>query len=59
MTSVWARWKGILKNKIREIRKPNNNNFFPFFFVEVDLKRNYSKISPFSKSKKIMNERQL
>jgi hypothetical protein len=31
-TSVWARWKGIFKSKIRKIKKPNNNNFFRFFF---------------------------
>jgi hypothetical protein len=27
-TSVWARWKGIFKSKIRKIKKPNNKNFF-------------------------------
>jgi hypothetical protein len=32
-TSVWARWKGIFKSKIRKIKKPNNNNFYRFFFI--------------------------
>jgi hypothetical protein len=30
--SVWARWKGIFKSKIKKIKNPNNNNFLRFFF---------------------------
>jgi hypothetical protein len=57
-TSVWARWKGIFKNKIRKIKKPNNNNFYRFFFsswFETGLLKKYI----FKKSKKIANEQQL
>jgi hypothetical protein len=43
-TSVWARWKGIFKRKIQKIKKPNNNNFFRFFFLswfETELLKMY------------------
>jgi hypothetical protein len=32
-TSVWARWKGISKSKIRKIKKPTTTIFLDFFFV--------------------------